>query len=919
MAPDSTVTIRHSASPGRNLRHSCILAFFLLSGISGLVYEVIWTRKLSLIFGSTTVAVSISLAVYLGGLALGAYLWGRRADRMRRPFLVYGMLEMGVGAYGALSYFCLSAIEPVYLYFQKILPLAGAFSHSPQMVLVAVVLLPPTILMGGTLPVLIRADFKEGTNLGARVGLLYAVNTAGAVLGSMFSGFALLPQLGLIHSLFAAAALNLAVGFLVVIWSVGFGTWDFKPRGGPDFSDSALIRSGAIGSEQSLVFEAIVFFSGFCTLFYEVVWTRALSLVLGNSTQAFSLMLTVFLLGLTLGTAFSGWMVRRGWNSTIHLALVQGLIGLSIFVAVWVIRLLPTWFLFFYKDYSAEPLLFLACRAFLSASVLLMPAIMMGIVFPLCIACKKGDPRHEADLVGRFYAVNVAGAIAGSLSAGLILIESLGMHRCMLLGMWLNLSFSAWIMFRNKKRVLHLRPVWSLIPVSLGVLLTFLAPMWDPVAMTRGVYFYAQQILDTGIDNYLAQDGDRRLLFYREGTAGTVTVQEFGNKRTLYIDGRAEGGYTAAAQILLGHLPFAFSRSVQDVAIVGLGTGNTVGTVTLYAVRHVDVFELEPTVIQASAYFDAINHTPLKDSRVRVQVLDARNALSLKPEGFYDLIISQPSNPWVSGSSKLFTNEFYRLSRSRLREGGIFAQWVQLSGMRFDSVASLLNTFKTNFLNVYVFEVGARSGEIILIGSKDELVLSWPTLKHIYNDPVRARELARVLAPDPGALLARLILGPDELSGLFEGHPLNTDDNGLFEFASFASMYEKTSEENLKRLRSLSGNTWRYISGQPEGAERQKLLMQMADASLRGMDFTKALNHAEEVVRLGNNPDSLLLLGDALYVNQRKQEAVNVWRKTLALKPNYTPALRRLIRHYGTIENTGRPPEYNRWLTRIRN
>ncbi len=499
-------------------------------------------------------------------------------------------------------------------------------------------------------------------------------------------------------------------------------------------------------------------------MFYEVVWTRALSLVLGNSTQASSLMLTSFLLGLALGAAVSGWMVRRGWSSTAHLALVR-IIGLSVFAASWVIQQLPSWFMLFYKSYHAQPLLFLAGRTFLSASVLLIPALIMGIVFPLCIECKRNESGLESDLVGQLYAINIIGAIAGSLLAGLILIESLGMYRCMLLGMWLNLGFSAWHALQIKKRLFHLQFGWVLLPIAMGAFLSYPMPTWDPIAMTRGVYFYAQRMLDVGIESYLTQGRSTRLLFYQEGTAGTVTVRELGNRRVLYFDGRAEGSYMAIARIP-GPSAFCFWTLFPGRRRNWPWHRKYGGKRNALPGSAYDVFELEPAVIKASTYFDTINHQPLKNTRVRVLASDARNALALKPEASYDLIISQPSNPWVSGSSKLFTDEFYRLSKSRLRSKGIFAQWVQLFGMEFTSVASLLSTFKSNFPYTYVFEVWGRSGEIILIGSKEELVIPWTALKKMYDDPVRTAELSRIGAPNPGALLARLILGPTELAGL---------------------------------------------------------------------------------------------------------------------------------------------------------
>jgi spermidine synthase len=900
------------------LKSLFLLTIFFLSGISGLIYEVVWTRKLTLLFGSTTVAISISLAVFMGGLALGAFIWGRRADRMRRPLLVYGLLELGIGLYGALSYRILAAIEPFFFQLQKFWSLTGAFYHLPQIILISLVLLPPTILMGGTLPVLLRAYHEPSVGLGARVGRLYAANTAGAVFGALFSGFFLLPDFGLKYSLFAAAAINILLSLGAIVVSKSWAPLTPLPNANHETKTipASYQKEGPFFPFPFIAF--VVFLSGFCSLFYEVVWSRALSLILGNSTRAFSLMLSSFLLGLALGIILAAFMVRKNWVALKHLAIVQGIIGICVFWVGYIIQQLPDWTLSLFQNYKGSPGMLLFSQGLLAASVMLLPALFMGIIFPLSIALTRRQNGYESDMVGKLYALNTIGAIGGSLLASLFFIPALGMKGCLLLGTWINLLFAAGIFLMIPGQPCLIRLGRSIVPPALALLLTWASPSWDTAAMTRGLYFYAPTILDLGIEKYLAEEKAVRIIYYKEGRGGTVAVKEAKNQRFLSIDGRGEGSYRATAQVLLGHLPFMLNRTFKDVGIIGFGTGNTTGTVTLYPVQRVDVFELEAEVIQTSSFFETVNHKPLADPRVRILTSDARTALFLSPRRSYDLLISQPSNPWVSGSSKLFTFDFYHLAASRLRPNGVFTQWVQLYNMDFTSVGSMLNTFKTTFPNTLVLEVGSRSGEIILLGSREELNISWKAMLEIFADPRRAEELSRVKTPNPGTLLARLILGPEELIS-FNKFPLNTDDNGLLEFSTINSLYRKTTEENLTQLRKRAVNPWKYLNEPPEGEERQKVLIDMARASLRDLDVQRGLKFAQEAYQLRENADSLLTLGDLLYANKKREEGISAWRRGLNYSPNHSAILSRLLRHFGEIDKSNRPPEYDTWVTRFKN
>lgn len=893
-----------------------LLACFFLSGISGLIYEVVWTRKLTLVFGSTTLAVSLTLAAYLGGLALGAYLFGRLADRLRRPALVYGAMEVAIGFYGALSPWLLDAIGPAYVHLRNWLHLPVELVSLLQFGLVAIGLLLPTLLMGGTLPVLVRTDPSGWSGLGARVGRLYAVNTAGAVVGAALTGFVLLPQIGLQGSLLSAAGINAALGVVVL------GAFRCRPRIGPPPIEAVEttnlpLRSPVKGSLTRAVTGIVVLVSGFCALSYEVVWTRVLGLVLGSSIQAFSLMLSTFLLGLSGGIALGGWVIRKGWHSPLALSLVQLAVGVSVFSTSLLLQQLPDWFVALYVSLETHQKLFVLSQAGLCAAILFIPTLMIGLVFPLAIELSTRTDGQEAGHVGRLYALNTVGSIAGALLAGLLFIPTVGIHRSLLLGVWLNLGLATLVATQLSGEHRARRFAIAGFPLAVAALLTFHVRSWDPLLMTTGVYMYASKMVRLGVDRYRQAQAQSRLLFYREGPTATVAVKRTGSRTVLSIDGRAEGSTTATAQVLLGHFPFMFGWPIQDVLIIGFGTGATTGAVTLYPVRRVEVIEIEPGVIEASALFEGVNHRPLTDPRVGVRVDDARNVLLVSPPSSYDLIVSQPSFPWASGSSKLFTLEFYRLARSRLHTPGIFAQWVQLYNMDFASVMTQIKTFSLVFPQTLAIEVGGGSGEILLLGLTDQSMISWTALSQIFSSPIRAKELARVGVPNPGTLLERLLLGPQEIPRLVAGYPTNTDDNGRLEFSAAGSLYRSTTETNLDRLRQGAGDPWTYVHKAPEGPTRRTILVQMADAALLGLDFDRGLGFAQEAVRLGGTVDGYRTLGDLLYVQQRKGEAVEAWRQALARDPKDIKTLRRLVRHYNTVSNAARPPAYQQWCSQL--
>lgn len=890
---------------------SLLLGCFFLSGLSGLIYEVTWTRMLALQLGSTTLSVSISLSAYLGGLALGATLLGRIADRITRPALAYGAVEVAIGLYGAGSLWILSALGPTYIQFHTVWSFPEPIIPVFQLGLVGLALLFPTMLMGGTLPILIRTDPSGLAGLGARVSRFYAANTAGAVVGTALTGFVLLPQLGMRRSLWTAAALNLVLGTLVLLISqkqVVSATAEAESLSPPMRPD---LPSQDVPSSR--VLKLVVFASGFCALYYEVVWTRALDLIIGSTTQAFALMLTTFLVGLSAGIILGGWMIRRRWSSSFALGVVQLLVGASIFLAGQWLQDLPVWFFALFARFGENPLWFALGKAGLCGVVLLLPATLMGTVFPMAVGMRDCARNREGSQVGRYYSLNTVGCIAGACLAGLVMVPLLGMRSSFLVGVWLNMGLASLLWFSSGRR-LSVKP---LIPLVAAGVLTFLAPPWNSSLLTSGVYANARDWLKHGLARSLQIETDALLVYYREGPVGTVTVKEYGARRVLSIDGRAEGAQWASSQWLLGHTPFAAHQSIRDVFIIGMGTGSTAGSVAQHPVRRVEVVEIEPAVIEASKLFDSTNHRPLEHPRVQVRIGDARTILAATAPNAYDLILSQPSTPWVAGASKLFTVEFYRQARARLRPGGLMGQWVQLWGLDYPSVLSLLKTFTTVFPETLVFHAGTISEEILLLGFVDRASLSWPALQDLYGDPVFVEDLSRIDFPTAGTLLLHFLLGPQELERLTRNLPVNTDDNGLLEFAAAGSLYRDTTGANLGELQKHAVSPLQYVTGITDGPDRRMILLQMAEAAGREKEPHRGLALLEEAFALGESSQVYRVKGDLLSALGRNEEAVTAWRRALNLDRSNRTAMIRVVRHFAALPEAARPGAFRAWCAQL--
>src|SRR5881275_2080836 len=689
------------------MRSSAARAYSLLfffSGATGLVYELLWVRILYQTFGSTIQSVTTVVAAYMGGLGLGAWLLGRKADRHPRPAALYGWLEIAIGAFGLASPFVLSLAHRVYIGAAGALALGGAASVALRFGLAALVLLVPTTLMGGTLPALTKGFMGvERDRLQTSLGRLYALNTLGAVVGTALAGFFLIERVGIRPSLYGTAALNLALGAAALALA--------RPLEPSPAAPSSTARPLDLTRRVALTLLAV---TAFASLLDEIAWTRVLVMVVGGSTYAFTLVLLVFLLGIGLGSAFVARRSPGRPPPVADAALAQGITGAGAALLLAFFGALPLYVIrvFGHPGFGATERLALLGLAV--GAVVLIPAIGMGLTFPLLadLAAPR-DAARGAD-VGAAYALNTLGSIAGAVLTGFVLVVTLGTETTLRLGLVIN-GVAALVLAAlaargvaegsAEHRALRLRVLAAggLGSIALGA--AFGASGWSSRLIDLGPTIYARDPMSpAALQGFLAHRGARQLAF-REGWNATVSVWEGLTGRTLRVNGKVDASDQGDmdTQIMLGLAPAAARPEATSALVIGFGSGVTTRVLAdVPGMRRVRVVEIEPAVLSVRGLFARVNDSVLRRPIVSAVTDDARSALQLRRDQF-DLIVSEPSNPWVAGVATLYTPEFFQIVRSRLAEGGVFSQWVQLYQLAIPVVAGIVRNVRAVFPHVEVW------------------------------------------------------------------------------------------------------------------------------------------------------------------------------------------------------------------------
>jgi spermidine synthase len=874
-----------------------ILIAFFISGACALVYEVIWTRLLGLVMGNTVYAVSTTLAAFMAGLALGSFFIGRTADRLERPGRFYGLLEVLIGLYCLGLPIFIGAADPLYTFAYRKISSSFAVLTAIRFVTAGSILLIPAVMMGATLPVLSRFYASRTEKLGWEVGRLYALNTWGAVSGTLLAGFVLLPSFGVKISLACAAVTNATLGVAVLLATRSEPRRAVSAKEQPEGVE-ARREQGRTGNEGPFATIAVAFaLSGLAALVYEVAWTRIVALLIGPSTYAFALMLSCFLVGLALGSALAARWIDR-WRANATGLMAFALAG----AAIGALALLPAlsgvvpYVREMTRQHSQSFYALYAAYFGLLALLLLLPTTILGAVFPVAVRAGLGGMADVGRKVGQLYAANTVGAIAGSVIGGFVLIPALGLARAVAVGVAIHL-LAASVLFLRRRNVLP-----AAACVAVGALALVLSPHLDSKKLSSGPYKYlysneadAERVLQ-----------EREVLYYKEGVTATVAVTKTGGQLALSIDGKVDAslGADMDTQILLAHLPLLASPDPRSVLVVGLASGVTLGSVETHPdVEKIDCVEISPEVIEACSYFDAYNNDPLSDPRVNLEVHDARNFLKMT-DRTYDVIISEPSNPWMSGASALFTSEFFESCSARLNAGGILCQWLQAYAIPTPMLKSVVATFCGAFEHVALWM--PLTGDLILLGSDAPLVFDPDLMTAKMSAEGPRRDLERIHLASWEELIGMSVGSGRDLCGAVAGAPIQTDSRPLLEFALPRTLHMRVelAAGNLDWLSTPLGDVAALVAGGDDVRSRARLSAASYKEYLRGQvcewsrDAQGALTHYVSALdgpagrRSAKRPAYLMMCHRGLDLERegRPEEADRMYRAAAGLDPGRSEA-----------------------------
>jgi spermidine synthase len=745
-----------------------ILLAFGLSGVATLMYEVLWVRPLSLVFGSTVYATSAMLAAMMAGFMLGSYLFRKYAERVRNPLRLFFFLEVGTGLYGILIIWLFTLLPPM---------LFGPLQLLVSFSLVVV----PASLIGATWPVAAKSYVREKDKLGRGIGQLYSVNSFGCAFGAFAAGFLLLPALGVRNSCLVAAFLNFSSAVLLLVC---MKLWQETEKRAEIPAEAPTVPGG--GGMRRTIFVAFVF-SGMVALMYEVVWTRPLSVVFGSSSYSLATILAAFMTGLAIGGWAGGKYADRVRNPAAVYALLLLGIGIYGMLLLPSFNHLPSIFSSIYGAFHSNFSLFTGIQFFLVFLLLLPATCLMGATTP--VVAKFYTERVGRD-VGTLYAGNTLGAMFGSLSAGFLFIPLLGIKWSIVLASLVNLFLGYLILLCSSRTVFKKLLVGLILPLficaSVGYDIRRLS--------LKNIYYPSEEAKSLEV------------LYYREGVYGTVVVLKMDGTKSLMIDGKGNGGTNFSdirLHYLSAYLPLLLHPKPERALVVGLGTGTASGLISQYC-QTVTV-EIDPEIVEVPKYFSEMNKDVLHNENFRLVLADARNYLATTKEK-YDLIISIPSDPWTERSTNLFSKEFFELLRNHLKENGILAQWLPLYSLDPETFKILYRTFNTvfphviGFGNMNVKEPENRGGilwypaHLILLGSTQPLELDWfKIVMRMARDPRIYRDLYFAWAENPQLLENMLLFTSEQMKGYGEGYPVITDDRPLLEFRTARILVEKTN------------------------------------------------------------------------------------------------------------------------------
>ena len=759
-------------------RKPAILFLFFASGFSGLVYEVAWMRLLSVVFGNTVYATATVLAGFMGGLAIGSYLFGRLADRGGNLLRLYAVLELLVGVCALAVPLLLKILPPLYLWAARFSTSYHALSFGQALLVIGFLFLP-TILMGGTLPILTKYLSREFSALGRNFSLLYGLNTFGAVLGCACAGLWLIGSVGVRATTWVAVAISTAVG--VVAWSLSQrpdATLAAAPVIGPAPAPAPADAAGERPAWLVRLLLLLIAVSGFTAMAYEVLWMRVLVFLTGGTSYAFTVMLTTFLCGLAVGSVVIARFVDRSPRLTELFSGLQIILGLTVLATLVAVPLIlgTLGSVLFHGGVLryGDLLSFFLLQATVSLAFVFPGAVLMGLSFPVVAKLCTRSYDQAGSGIGTTYFADTIGCIAGSVAAGFVLIPLLGTLGSLRAMALVNLLVGAVALACvTGPSGLPRFDVRRCAALAVLVLLVGAVSLRSIPATTFADVFTAPE---------------SELVYLNEDIGGTVTIEQYKHYKTISINGVNVAGTDLrfqTTQKLQAHLATLLHPNPQRVMQIGFGSGGTAYAVTRHPVAKIDCVELTAAVLKARDLLRETNHGVLADPRVQVFVDDARSFM-LKCEPGYDAILSDSIHPRRAGNGSLYSVDYFRLCRAKLKPDGIFSAWLPIYGLSLQDFQVTVRSLREVFPHVYLFHspIGRNEWSIIL-GMNQPLKIDMDQLTARMNDPAVRQDLSLIYINRPEDLLASFLLGDANLAA-FTGpsRVLNTDDFPYLEYVA---------------------------------------------------------------------------------------------------------------------------------------
>ncbi|MFA6240568.1 MAG: fused MFS/spermidine synthase [Candidatus Hydrogenedentales bacterium] len=794
-----------------------LLFFFLVSGACGLLYQVVWTRKLVLLFGTTSFAVSTVLTVFFLGLGLGSLLGGRLADRSRNPLLLYGIMEVVIGLWALAFILGIGAVETFVVGALRNFASTREAGVAVRAVLSVAFLIAPTTLMGATLPLLARAVTTNPALRGWRIGMLYSVNTFGAVAGCALAGFYLIEQLGYTRATLIGVIGNVAVGLI----ALAVATVKRPPAPAREvLSPDPAPHSPAASARERLALASVLLafaVSGFCTLALEVMWTRMLTLVFIGTTYAYTTMLTSLLCGIAAGGLVAAGIADRSKHPVSLYGIIEVLAGGACFMTLVLFAGMPQRYAELQAASRFDFGRMVQIYFTLSFMALFPPTFLFGMTFPIAVRAAASSPALLGRHVGRLYSVNTFGGVLGAVAGGYLILPRLGVHNGVLVLGLLLVAMGVLLVLTCPTRKVAGKSV------ALAATFALVALLWFKLPTDAGQSLNQRYVPEEHI-----------VLHYQEGVEGTVVVTEPEDNpgesdRILWINGvQATQSIEKGVKMnrFQGALPLLFDRDPKTVLFMCFGSGITAGTLSLSDFDRIDAVEISRDVLEAAPWFAADNFRVFENPKVNFVVDDGRNFL-LTTQNTYDVITFEPMPLAVSGVSTFYTKEYYELCKAKLAPGGIVSQWIPLHSLNKDLVCSLMHTFNEVFPENCAWFLNA---DLFLIGSNQPLKVDLRRAQERLGNPALWKGLEDVGLGDIPELLSCYFMDKEGVAQFSRRGASMGDDRPWAEFAAPKLMFEQTVDETLKALRPF------YIAEMPSliaGGADPEMATALRDAVLR--------------------------------------------------------------------------------------